>query len=163
MRTLNLSLPSLDATRRFGRVLAQSLARVPQGALLLFGGLGAGKTTLTRSLVEALPGGEAAEVSSPSFTICNIYCTIPLIHHFDLYRLEPGFPEESLSESLDDPAALTIVEWPDRLFERDFPDDGLICRIGAGAEESVRLAELSPIGPLGKSCLEHFFSLYPLP
>ena len=159
---MNLPLHSLEATRRFGQTLAHSLARVSPGALLLFGALGAGKTTLTRALVEALPGGEAAEVSSPSFTICNLYCTAPLIHHFDLYRLEPGTSDESLAESLDDPAVLTIIEWPDRLSKRDYPDDGLICRLTGGPEESMRLAELSPLGPLGKSCLE-IFSLYPLP
>lgn len=162
MRKITLSLPSLDETRRFGQALAQSIMRVPPGALLLYGGLGAGKTTLTRAMVESLPGGESAEVASPSFTICNIYCTAPLVHHFDLYRLEPGTPDEALGESFDAASTLTIVEWPDHIAKRDFPDDGLICRLNAGQEEYARLAALSAIGPRGERCLEVFCSLYPL-
>ena len=115
MPSISYVLPSLDETRRFGQALAMSMAKVPPGALLLSGDLGAGKTALTRFVVEALPGGPEAEVSSPSFTICNIYCTAPEVHHFDLYRLEPGAPDEALEESLDDASILTIVEWPERM------------------------------------------------
>ncbi len=56
-------------------------------ALYLRGTLGSGKTTLTRGLVAALPGGEDAEVASPSFTLCNIYPTRPALLHADLYRM----------------------------------------------------------------------------
>ena len=163
MRRISIPLRSLDDTRGLGRALARGMKRIHPGALLLYGALGAGKTALTRAIVEALPGGGSAEISSPSFTICNIYCTSPVVHHFDLYRLEPGMPDESLGESLDDDAALTIVEWPDRMAERDLPDDGLICRLQGDGEEGVRRAELSALGPLGESCLEVFSSLYPLP
>ncbi len=156
---IRLSLRSLDDTRRFGQALALSMTRVQPGALLLYGDLGAGKTTLTRAIVEALPGGGLAEISSPSFTICNIYCTAPVVHHFDLYRLEPGTSDEALGESLDDLAVLTIVEWPDRMAKRDQPDDGLVCRLEGGGEENTRRAELSAVGPWGASCLEMFCSL----
>ena len=153
-RTVRILLLTIEDTRRFGRILARSVMRASPGALLLYGELGAGKTALARALVEALPGGNAAEVSSPSFTICNIYCTAPQVRHFDLYRLGPGMPDEALEESFDDPAALTIVEWPERLAGRDMPDNGLICRLAPGPDEGARLAELSAIGPLGKRCLD---------
>ena len=157
---MRIILLTLEDTRRFGRILARSVMRASPGALLLYGDLGAGKTALARALVEALPGGDAAEVSSPSFTICNIYCTAPQVRHFDLYRLDPGTPDEALEESLDDPAALTIVEWPERMAQRDMPDDGLICRLEPGPDAGSRLAGLSAVGPLGKRCLDVFVSLY---
>ena len=157
---MRIILLTLEDTRRFGQILARSVQRASPGALLLYGDLGAGKTALARALVEALPGGNAAEVSSPSFTICNIYCTAPQVRHFDLYRLEPGMPDEALEESFDDPAALTIVEWPERLAERDMPDTGLICRLEPGPDEGSRLAVLEAMGPAGQRCLTVLSSLY---
>ena len=151
---MRIILLTLEDTRRFGRILARSVMLASPGALLLYGELGAGKTALTRALVEALPGGNAAEVSSPSFTICNIYCTAPQVRHFDLYRLEPGPPDEALEESFDDPAALTIVEWPERLAERDMPGNGLICRLEPGPNDGSRLVEITALGPAGQRCLD---------
>ena len=157
---MRIILLTLEDTRHFGRILARSVLRASPGALLLYGDLGAGKTALARALVEALPGGDAAEVSSPSFTICNIYCTAPQVRHFDLYRLEPGMPDEALEESFDDPAALTIVEWSERLAGRDMPDNGLICRLEPGPDEGSRLVTLEAVGPAGQRCLTVFASLY---
>ncbi|MBQ2475644.1 MAG: tRNA (adenosine(37)-N6)-threonylcarbamoyltransferase complex ATPase subunit type 1 TsaE, partial [Desulfovibrio sp.] len=83
-----LRLKSLDDTARLGRLLAEEVvnALAEQGpdaslALLLQGELGSGKTTLAASFVKALPGGEDAEVSSPSFTLCNVYPTRPQVFH----------------------------------------------------------------------------------
>ena len=71
-------------TRALGRQLAQSLQ---QGdVLLLWGDLGAGKSEFTRGVAEGL--GVTSTVTSPSFTILNVYDegSIPL-YHFDWYRL----------------------------------------------------------------------------
>ena len=160
MPGVNHILRSLDETCRFGQALAVSMTRILPGALLLYGDLGAGKTALTRFVVEALPGGGDAEISSPSFTICNIYCTAPLVHHFDLYRLEPGSSDEALGESLDDASILTIVEWPERMAARDLPEDGLNCRLTALEAEQGRMAALSALGPIGDRCLALFRSLF---
>lgn len=150
-------LPSLESTRLFGQRLAAVLADAQPGALFLYGDLGAGKTTLTRHIVEHLPGGHTAEVSSPSFTLCNIYYTRPRVHHFDLYRLKPGMIEASLEESLDDSSVLTIVEWPDRIANADLPENGLICRLTGSlpCDGEGRKAELSAIGSQG----EHYLRL----
>ena len=72
-------------TRALGHRLAQLL--LPGDVLLLWGDLGAGKSELTRGLADGL--GISGPVSSPSFTILNVYedgC-IPL-YHFDWYRLQ---------------------------------------------------------------------------
>ena len=77
-------------------------------ALLLRGPLGSGKTTLTRALVEALPGGDQAEVASPSFTLCNYYPTTPPVMHCDLYRSPGSLPDE-IAEGLDKPEIFSIL------------------------------------------------------
>ncbi len=126
MNPLTLTLASPDETEAFGRALAlaaQSLCAEgsPLPVMGLRGDLGLGKTTLARGLVAALPGGERAEFSSPSFTLCNSYPTTPPVLHADLYRLPDGcgLPDE-LADELDtwDEAAgraLLLLEWPERL------------------------------------------------
>ncbi len=105
-------LDSLSQTRQVGRVLADILpACQPMPALFLDGELGAGKTTLTRELVLRLPGGEQAEIASPTFTLVNIYPTRPQVAHFDLYRLEHGGFDPDLEDILFDPSFLVIMEW----------------------------------------------------
>jgi tRNA threonylcarbamoyladenosine biosynthesis protein TsaE len=132
---LTLRLPGPGDTLRLGRVLALALAAQPGArTLLLSGGLGAGKTTLVRGLVEALPGGDDAEVSSPSFNICNMYPTRPETAHYDLYRLEqaPGaalaVADDALLDLLETEGprrALVIVEWAERLPANVLPPDRL--------------------------------------
>ena len=124
--SLTLHLPDSDATVALGRALASILSRmdVPP-ALLLQGALGSGKTTLVRGFVESLPGAETAEVSSPSFNICNLYPTTPGVAHFDLYRLEGMPPDDALFDAFDDPDTITIVEWIQFLPREMWPENAL--------------------------------------
>ncbi len=63
--------------------LAQTLA---PGTLVLFsGGLGAGKTAFCEGLARGL--GCTDEVSSPTFSIVNVYRGKQPLAHFDLYRI----------------------------------------------------------------------------
>ena len=107
-------LPDADATTRLGEAIAPLLA--PGEAVLLYGPLGMGKSTLARGLIRALtrPG---EEVPSPTFTLVQFYESDPPIAHFDLYRLSR--PEEAfeigLDEALDEGCAL--IEWPERLVD----------------------------------------------
>ncbi len=81
----------------------------------LSGGLGAGKTTFVRALVNALHGS-AVPVSSPTFVFRQCYAGTPPIEHLDLYRIED--PAEAADLGLDDAFAadrITLVEWPERL------------------------------------------------
>lgn len=102
------------ATGRAGAALAPLIR--PGDIVTLSGGLGAGKTTFARGLIQAL--GHAGEVPSPSFAIVQPYeppsVRLP-IAHVDLYRVEDQseIAELGLDEWLDDGAL--IVEWPDRL------------------------------------------------
>ena len=69
--------------------VAQKIIEESRYKIVLFeGNLGAGKTTLIKSLVKAL--GSAEYVSSPTFSILNEYQTAngEPIYHMDLYRLK---------------------------------------------------------------------------
>ncbi|MDD3310896.1 tRNA (adenosine(37)-N6)-threonylcarbamoyltransferase complex ATPase subunit type 1 TsaE [Pseudodesulfovibrio sp.] len=126
---VTLHLKTAGDTLDLGRILAQALARTtPSPSLLLQGGLGSGKTTLVRGLVESLPGADMAEVSSPSFNIFNLYPTTPQVAHFDLYRLEGMVPDDSLFEYLEDPATLVVVEWIEYLDQDLWPGDAILLR-----------------------------------
>lgn len=160
MQALSIHLALPEDTARLGKALAAALVRRNPGTLLLYGALGAGKTTLARALVQALPGGLEAEVASPSFTVCNIYCTAPVVHHFDLYRLDPGCSDEALEESLDAASVLTVVEWPERLPPGALPQDGIACKLIFCGVAEKRRAELVPLGPLGEFCLSLIAPVY---
>ena len=76
---------SAEETRQLGEWLA---GRLKAGdTLLLRGELGSGKSEFTRGLAKGL--GVTETVTSPSFTILNVYESgrLPL-YHFDWYRLE---------------------------------------------------------------------------
>ena len=103
-------LPDLSAMDALGRRIAARLR--PGDVVALSGGLGAGKTTLARSIIAAL--GHEGEVPSPTFTIIETYdhLRLPLVHA-DFYRLED--PSEVEEIGLDDyrEGAALIAEWPD--------------------------------------------------
>jgi len=105
---------SAEETIALGRSLAPEL----EGAVLLIGNLGAGKTTLTKGIVEGRGIANADAVSSPTFTLIHQYGEANPIFHIDLYRLEVAREVESLG--LDDlfrSGALVLLEWAER-----FPD-----------------------------------------
>lgn len=104
---------------------AGRLADVLRGGdvVLLDGALGAGKTTLVRSVAVAL-GVDAAMVSSPTFTIVHVYPAGdgPAVTHVDAFRLT-GESEEELAllgwDRLVGPGAgtITLIEWGERVAE----------------------------------------------
>lgn len=98
--------------------------------VLLNGGLGAGKTLLTKGILDSL-GFDVDEVTSPSFTLVNLYDTAEFdIYHIDLWRLEAGSDVAGavgLGEILENERAITIIEWPERL--RNFSYDGRVISV----------------------------------
>jgi tRNA threonylcarbamoyladenosine biosynthesis protein TsaE len=98
--------------------LAAALAEVlvAGDVLLLSGGLGAGKTTLTQALAKALGVGDDQYVSSPSFALVHEYVgRLPMVH-MDLYRLDDEEDVEAAGlPDFFDRSAVCVVEWPDRL------------------------------------------------
>jgi tRNA threonylcarbamoyladenosine biosynthesis protein TsaE len=115
-----LDLPDEAAMLDLGRRIARQ-ARIGD-VIALEGGLGAGKTTLARGLLEAL--GLEGEAPSPSFAIVQPYdvpeVSLP-VTHVDLYRLDDAdeTQELALGDYLMD--GLLLIEWPDRLGDALWP------------------------------------------
>jgi tRNA threonylcarbamoyladenosine biosynthesis protein TsaE len=93
--------------------------------ILLSGGLGAGKTLLTKGILYAL-NFDVDEVTSPSFTLVNLYKTDKFdVFHIDLWRIDERTNAAlavGLPEILEDETAVTIIEWSERLQDFEFSD-----------------------------------------
>lgn len=116
-----LTAKSPDEMFAIGEDIARSLAGGE--LILLVGGLGAGKTLLTKGIMGGLEF-DIDEVTSPSFTLVNRYeATNFDVYHIDLWRLDVG-PQVAmavgLEEIFEDENAVVIVEWADRLGDRQY-------------------------------------------
>ena len=107
-------LADAEATTALGAAIAPMLK--PGEAVLLYGPLGMGKSTLARGLIRALTTPDE-DVPSPTFTLVQFYESEPPVAHFDLYRLTR--PEEALEIGLDEAldVGCVVIEWPERLGE----------------------------------------------
>lgn len=98
-------------TARIGAALVESME--PGAVLILTGDLGAGKTTLIKSMAQTL-GIDPSSVRSPTFTIVHEYREgrLPLIH-MDVYRLDgvDAFDDMGGYEYLDQNRGLVAIEW----------------------------------------------------
>lgn len=78
------------------------------------GPLGAGKTTLIRTLLNEC--GVIGPVTSPTFTYLNVYENNhdQKFYHFDLYRIASmnDFQAAGFDEYLYVPGSWTLIEWP---------------------------------------------------
>lgn len=103
----------------FGVILASFVDVKKQTSIYFQGEIGAGKTTLIRSLLRTL--GVKGSIKSPTFSVMESYSVQTAvtpsfsIHHFDLYRLvNPeeleylGWREAFLLPSL------CCIEWPEK-------------------------------------------------
>lgn len=109
---------------------------------LFFGEMGAGKTTLIKTLARQLGVREA--MSSPTFSIVNEYAAGPSkIYHMDLYRLnsEKEILDTGLEEYFDS-GAYCLVEWPEKL-GRLTPPSAMKIRITAIAPDHRKIEYLS--------------------
>lgn len=130
-----LDLPSLQQLgRSWGEVL-------PVGtAVLIYGDLGAGKTTLVQSIGAGL--GIAEPIQSPTFSLIQEYTEgrVPL-YHFDLYRLSPAEVRELHPELYwqgeEVTPGIVVIEWPDYL--PDLPTEYLKVELVASNPEQRRL------------------------
>jgi tRNA threonylcarbamoyladenosine biosynthesis protein TsaE len=95
-----------------------ALTLSPGSVLALHGDLGAGKTQFARGVVRAL-GGNPRAVSSPTFTLLNLYPTPALtVFHLDAYRTHSPEDFESIGFlELLEQEGIVIVEWPSRMAE----------------------------------------------
>ena len=95
-------------TADFAREFAKTLR--PGDIVAFFGGLGAGKTTFTRYMCEALDCRD--DVSSPTFALVHCYRAKFPIYHFDMYRIN-GFDNLYSTGFFDylDAGGVLVIEW----------------------------------------------------
>lgn len=155
-KPLHFILNSLADTQALARRLVSLLRHEPQmRTLLLRGPLGSGKTTLTRELVHLLHGADGAEVSSPSFTVCNHYPTTPPIVHCDLYRVGAHLPDELFEawEYEGENKPVIIVEWAEYIAEQDLPQEYLDIHLQPCQE--IRSVMVEPHGSRARCASQH--------
>src|SRR3984957_10074271 len=112
--------------------LGQSLATVLRAGdlVILSGGLGAGKTTLTQGIGAGL--GVRGPITSPTFVIARVHPPVrisgqaraqalleprPALVHADAYRLGSVLELDDLDLDTDTASSVTVVEWGEGLAE----------------------------------------------
>ncbi|GGI91562.1 hypothetical protein GCM10007973_29800 [Polymorphobacter multimanifer] len=127
-----IDLPDEAATAALGAAMAAVLRA--GDVVALSGALGAGKSTLVRSMLRAL--GWEGEVPSPTFTLVQEYDVTPPVWHIDLYRLNG--PDEADALGLFETDAALLIEWPERLEDR-LPADALRLTLSGSGDAPRRL------------------------
>ncbi len=112
---------SAEETIAFGAELAAHLR--PPALVLLYGELGAGKTTLAKGIISGLGAARLEDITSPTFTLVHAFGNHGLVYHVDLYRISGRHDLDSigLDDLLAEPAVI-LVEWAEKLALRtDWP------------------------------------------
>jgi tRNA threonylcarbamoyladenosine biosynthesis protein TsaE len=112
---------SEEDTDKVARALLQEIVPHTDKAtiLALEGDLGAGKTTLTKSLGKLL--GVQETIVSPTFVIAKFYQTthheFKTLVHIDAYRIESDDELDPIkfSSIISTPDTLVVIEWPERI------------------------------------------------
>ena len=133
---------SAEDTRELAAQIA--LAVQPGDVILLSGELGAGKTTFTQGFGRAL--GVDSPITSPTFTLVQIYPGRLQIVHVDVYRLEhlQEVIDLGLPEMLDD-GAVALIEWGEAAAPV-LPSEFLRIRIEFGPGDDDRIFTVEPVG-----------------
>jgi tRNA threonylcarbamoyladenosine biosynthesis protein TsaE len=123
MSNVSLTVTTAAQMRSLGRSLATVLRA--GDLVILSGGLGAGKTTLTQGIGDGL--GVRGPITSPTFVIARVHPPLapsastgesrPALVHADAYRIGSVLELDDLDLDTDTAAAVTVVEWGEGLAE----------------------------------------------
>jgi tRNA threonylcarbamoyladenosine biosynthesis protein TsaE len=123
MSEVSLTVATAEQMRALGRSLATVLRA--GDLVILSGGLGAGKTTLTQGIGAGL--GVRGPITSPTFVIARVHPPVgsaaatgelrPALVHADAYRLGSVLELDDLDLDTDTAASVTVVEWGEGLAE----------------------------------------------
>jgi tRNA threonylcarbamoyladenosine biosynthesis protein TsaE len=135
---------SHDETFALGEMLGR---RLRGGELvLLTGGLGAGKTVFTKGVMSGLEY-DPDEVTSPSFTLVNLYNARLETYHIDLWRLDEA-TDAAVAVGLDDilanDKAVVIIEWAEKLGLRKFESETIRVTISGDGDEPRKISISGP-------------------
>ena len=157
-RELSLTVATAAQMRSVGRSLATVLRA--GDLVILSGGLGAGKTTLTQGIGDGL--AVRGPITSPTFVIARVHPPLarpaatgelpPALVHADAYRLGSALELDDLDLDTDTAASVTVVEWGEGLAE-GLAADRLEITItpaapGAPVASVPAAGELAPSDPL---------------
>lgn len=139
-----VTLPDREATQTWGRRLG-ALLRAGD-VVVLTGGLGAGKTTLTQGIAEGL--GVRGPITSPTFVIARVHPSLvggPELVHVDAYRLDGSLELDDLDLDSELDEAVTVIEWGAGLAE-ELSQKRLELVIDVDTSTEVRSIRLQPNG-----------------
>tara|TARA_B100000965_G_scaffold104899_1_gene86461 strand:- start:1513 stop:1947 length:435 start_codon:yes stop_codon:yes gene_type:complete len=116
---VKIFLKDSDATDDLGKKISKLISSSNNNVIEihLIGELGAGKTFLTKSILNAL--GWHGVVKSPTYTLCDEYETEDILFlHVDLYRLNDVYDVQILDlDRQSEKTKVIIIEWPEILGE----------------------------------------------
>ena len=115
MKVTKIITNNVIETEQFAKQFAQTLTGGE--VLLLHGDLGAGKTHFVKGLAVGLDIADV--ITSPTFTIHNVYYGKLTLNHFDFYRIEDSMEAEmlGLSEFFGEPTSVCAVEWSENIVD----------------------------------------------
>lgn len=130
-------IDNLEEFNNFAKVFAKAIK--PRDVISLKGDLGAGKTTFVQFIGKHL--GIDEYITSPTFSIINIYNGDITIYHLDLYRLEEPSELEALDfENYFYPEdEITFIEWAEKA-DYYLPDD--LIEIEINISKNGRILEI---------------------
>lgn len=139
---LEIDSQSPEETHEVGFKIGKRLK--PGDIVCLNGDLGAGKTTITKAIAEAL--GIEENITSPSFTIVNEYYGDVNLYHFDVYRIDDieemydiGYEEYFYSDGI------CVIEWAN-MIEDILPKERLELNLYNTSDSDSRKIEIEAFG-----------------
>ena len=143
-------IESLDQLNHISKKIITKISK--EDCILLFGEIGAGKTTLTRALINNLQNQNKeieTEVLSPTFNIVYEYEVGELkIMHYDLYRLKTEKDVQQLGVFDQSTNSIKVIEWAEII--KNKPDDRLEVYISHKEEQEMREIDFKGFGKWSK-------------
>ena len=140
---LKFTTASPAETEALGEKIAGKLKK--GDVVALFGGMGMGKTALTRGIARGF--GVAEGVSSPTFALVHEYDGRLPVYHFDMYRVT-GWDDLYSTGFFDylDSGGVLVVEWSENI-EGALPENAVRITLAPGSSENEREITVEGLEP----------------